>query len=463
MKFKIFTEKTKQKLGIKGSEADWKPTSNARNLAMIEEVRRFAQQLKLMHASFTELERNISGSMSTIQGVLSSPLPRVHTVTDGGVIPVEGQISLVGHGVSLDVISSAGPELKLRLQQEVLYPLEQWLAAYRSIKARNVKLEEMRLELDSKRRLTAALAKDVEKYRYKNYNANGTVPPAFAPNANYAPSSVPSPDHPMEADASSPFAPPTNNPSYNVGAGALGYPASSASGRNQDLLHSTSSLNATNHLNSISLGQNSISHPITNPISSNSSSSNFSSLSSTTPASSTPAPSVLGIGGGSQGSKLEQAEARYQQEEEKLNRLAHSYMEVEHEVHAALLTLIKDTEVLKQYAGAALLVYERSFRQAYTAFDPNAPILGLNVTGGYAATPQGYRTTGGSTGSSTGGGSSGMPYGTWPNNTGGSNASDMQAPPIWYPDPKKAAAGGGAVMGGSVGGGYGVEHEDDRR
>ena len=42
---------TKQALGLKGgSGGDWKPTSNDRNEAMINDARKFSKQLKLLHA-----------------------------------------------------------------------------------------------------------------------------------------------------------------------------------------------------------------------------------------------------------------------------------------------------------------------------------------------------------------------------------------------------------------------------
>lgn len=42
---------------------------------------------------------------------------------------------LVGVNVNIEGITTAATEMKSRLQSEVLHPLEQWLSAYRSIKA----------------------------------------------------------------------------------------------------------------------------------------------------------------------------------------------------------------------------------------------------------------------------------------------------------------------------------------
>jgi hypothetical protein len=51
-----------------------------------------------------------------------------------GVSVVDKEERIVGINVNLEGIAAAQAELKARLQSEVLHPLEQWLAAYRSIK-----------------------------------------------------------------------------------------------------------------------------------------------------------------------------------------------------------------------------------------------------------------------------------------------------------------------------------------
>ncbi|PNH05624.1 hypothetical protein TSOC_008118 [Tetrabaena socialis] len=133
--WKRVSEKTKQTLGVKAANhADWKPTSNARNLAMIEEARKFSKHLKVLHRELREMEGRIEGNLTILKTVLSAPLPRVYDMTDKGPIPVDKEAVMVGAGVSFDTLSAAGAELKAKLQAEVLHPLDQWQAAYRMIK-----------------------------------------------------------------------------------------------------------------------------------------------------------------------------------------------------------------------------------------------------------------------------------------------------------------------------------------
>ncbi len=68
------------------------------------------------------------------QQVLNSPLPRAYEITDKGPVPMAKESVPVGAGVAFDVLTAATADLKTRLQQEVLHPLDQWQAAYRSIK-----------------------------------------------------------------------------------------------------------------------------------------------------------------------------------------------------------------------------------------------------------------------------------------------------------------------------------------
>jgi hypothetical protein len=59
---KRMVERTKQRLGIQGKAAgEWQPTSNKRNEAMEDEVRRFAQSLKLLHKTLGDLDASITG------------------------------------------------------------------------------------------------------------------------------------------------------------------------------------------------------------------------------------------------------------------------------------------------------------------------------------------------------------------------------------------------------------------
>ncbi len=57
--------------------------------------------------------------MSVLKSVLSSPLPRVYEMTDKGAVPVDKESSMVGTGVTFEVLSTTASSLKDKLQQEV--------------------------------------------------------------------------------------------------------------------------------------------------------------------------------------------------------------------------------------------------------------------------------------------------------------------------------------------------------
>ncbi|KXZ54881.1 hypothetical protein GPECTOR_4g953 [Gonium pectorale] len=269
--WKRVSEKTKQTFGVKANTADWKPTSNGRNLAMIEEARRFSKELKKLHKELRDMEGRIQENMGVLKSVLNAPLPRVFEFGEKGPVAVDrGEGAIVGAGVAFDVLSASGAELKAKLQEEVLHPLDQWQAAYRMIKQRNLKCEELRLELDAKRREAVAMSQTLERQKTKAAVAAAA----------------------------------------EDGKGAEGAGGSSGG-----------------------------------------------------------AGASSGGGAPSPNNKFEDAEFRLLKEEDKVTRLTERFRAVEGEVYSALLTLINDTAVLKQYAAAALVVYQHAFAHAYTAFN----------------------------------------------------------------------------------------------
>jgi len=209
---------------------------------MIKEAKRFAFELKALHRDLTALSAATDTGLNTVKTVLNSNLPRAYDEGVLGVAPVDKEERIVGINVNLEGVAAAQAELKARLQSEVLHPLEQWLAAYRSIKVRNKKCEEVRLELDNKRRSALALHEKHNRLRDRKDK---------------------------HADA---------------------------------------------------------------------------------------------------------AFHKAQNEEDKMNRLAQRYAEVEAEVFNALLTLIRDTTVLREYAAAAIAILQRCFTLSYQCFDLNTPV-----------------------------------------------------------------------------------------
>ncbi len=69
---------------------------------------------------------------------LSTPLPRAYDCTQSGGSAPYGtgpQLLLGGNAVAdPEALSAVGADLRRRVEEEVIAPLEAWLAVYRSIK-----------------------------------------------------------------------------------------------------------------------------------------------------------------------------------------------------------------------------------------------------------------------------------------------------------------------------------------
>ncbi|KAJ9517380.1 hypothetical protein QJQ45_016756 [Haematococcus lacustris] len=182
-------------------------------------------------------------SLGTVRGVLCTPLPRAYDEGPLGVSPVDKEERVVGMAVNIEAVTAAGAEMRGRLQNEQAELQASYIGhPVFVLQERNRKCEELRLDLDTKRRSAMALQEKYLKYKKKEHQDTEAV------------------------------------------------------------MH------------------------------------------------------------------------RAQTEEFKMNRIAQRYAEVEAEVFNALLTLIRDTVVLREYAAAALAILQRCFTLAYTAFDLNTTI-----------------------------------------------------------------------------------------
>ncbi|KAF5836905.1 hypothetical protein DUNSADRAFT_5236 [Dunaliella salina] len=154
--FARFGEKMRQTLNIDmGTPKDWKPTSNTRVVANMAEVRSFAQHVKRLLRDWGAMEKWTDASLSSMRSVLASRLPHVLDFREGQSIlqPMSPTDRTVGGGdLETEAIADAAQQMQRDMNSQVLLPLQQWLSAYRSIKAKIDSLEEQRLDLDTKRR-----------------------------------------------------------------------------------------------------------------------------------------------------------------------------------------------------------------------------------------------------------------------------------------------------------------------
>ncbi|KAF5836906.1 hypothetical protein DUNSADRAFT_5237 [Dunaliella salina] len=159
--FARFGEKMKQTLNPLdlGAPKDWKPTSNARNQASLAEARAFAQVVKRMLKDFTAMQKASDASFTTTRAALAAKAPRTVDPEAGS----KSERQTIGGGMDMRKIEDGASHLRLNIQSQVIKPLASWLGAYRSTKAKMAKLEEMRLDVDAKRRDFLSHAEKLQK------------------------------------------------------------------------------------------------------------------------------------------------------------------------------------------------------------------------------------------------------------------------------------------------------------
>lgn len=149
------------------NDAEWRPTTNARNKMMLKDMKEFASQVRRMHGDVSQwrdavgreyarvqtqcdnseqqaahgaptstcLHRSAcAGGIGTMKGVLECKLPRAFMESATGVAPVDPDTHLVGQGVRTDAFNGAVETMQTDIQK-ILSSLEGWLNSYKEIKA----------------------------------------------------------------------------------------------------------------------------------------------------------------------------------------------------------------------------------------------------------------------------------------------------------------------------------------
>ena len=106
-----------------------------------------------------------AGILRATRAVLSSPLPRIFTKGSGGSPPTAVEHGPIGGDFAPDALGAACTEASHKLQDAVLAPMERWRIGFATVARQMDRLEAMRLELDSRRHTTAALAADLDRRR----------------------------------------------------------------------------------------------------------------------------------------------------------------------------------------------------------------------------------------------------------------------------------------------------------
>lgn len=127
-------------------------TPSTRQQFMQEEASQFAANIKLMEKDIRGLKMADETFMNTCKQVLGSDLPRVYDFGDDGHVRAIGALDTIGRGCKLEDLERVQQELSQGLEQDVLTPMKQWLFAWSTVQARLRELEELRIEMDSRKR-----------------------------------------------------------------------------------------------------------------------------------------------------------------------------------------------------------------------------------------------------------------------------------------------------------------------
>ncbi|GLC52193.1 hypothetical protein PLESTB_000593500 [Pleodorina starrii] len=132
---------------------------------MFKEATEFSLHLKNLERDLRSMQKDVEAKFLNLRHMLVSPLPRSFEEGRDGAVPCTEEPKMIGHGVGVDILQQSAIDLKTRLEEEVIHPLRAWHEAYRKICERMVKLESMRLELDSRRRTVDSLTDREERLR----------------------------------------------------------------------------------------------------------------------------------------------------------------------------------------------------------------------------------------------------------------------------------------------------------
>jgi len=138
-------------------------TPRTRQAFMEEEARQFADNIRRMEKDIRGLKLADETFMATCQQVLGSDLPRVYDFGEDGHVHAVGEFDTIGRGCQASDLVRVQQELSQGLEQDVLTPMKQWLFAWSTVQERLKELEEMRIEVDSRKRQVFGLREQEAK------------------------------------------------------------------------------------------------------------------------------------------------------------------------------------------------------------------------------------------------------------------------------------------------------------
>jgi len=158
--------RVRQTTGFTGK--DFQKTPNDEYMTMLKEAGEFQTPLKKTYTKLSEMKLSNESFGKSAKALLQAPLPRVHSETAAAAgANVSSVLRVGGPDFDAETLSAKAMAASSRLEGEVLVPIKRWLDSYDTLKTNVKTVEDLRLEVDSRRHTVADLSSQVDKYRAK--------------------------------------------------------------------------------------------------------------------------------------------------------------------------------------------------------------------------------------------------------------------------------------------------------
>lgn len=159
-----FKEKT-ETLG--GNKRGFMITSNKRNAAMMKEAGNFAAQMKQLEKDLRALKLAAEVALKTTKDTMLFPLPRVFRDEAAAVAASQSVGTACMSPGLAEAVSSLAVEGGRQLSEEVFLPMVRWQRNFAVLVARSKDLQNLRLEMDSRKRQVDELSGKIDRLRAK--------------------------------------------------------------------------------------------------------------------------------------------------------------------------------------------------------------------------------------------------------------------------------------------------------
>ncbi len=137
----------------------------------------FSGELKKVYLKLTEMKNVTSEFAVASKKLLNTPLPVAYEGTahasGSNVAPV---VTVGGGAFDSESMSGSNTNVGQALENDVLVPMKKWLDTFKSVEASVKSVEDLRLEVDSRRHTVADLSAQIDKLRAKlNTGADAKV------------------------------------------------------------------------------------------------------------------------------------------------------------------------------------------------------------------------------------------------------------------------------------------------